>query len=283
MFESFDIAATWATVGFLFATSRDDLARYRPRVLPHYDTSALDPYRQAVGETEDVDPLHFANDIVLQIHATPRQEVASHTYSHFYCFDDRAGPTAFEADIASALAIARANGIELRSIVFPRNQVKFEYLEILSDMGITAYRGNARNWEDAEQAKRPIAHGARLVRLLDAYSPFGRPRTYSWRSVVDERGMANVRASHFLRPFVPGAPGLEALKHNRVMKQLRDAAANHRVFHLWWHPHNFAVNQQANIALVSRIAREAATLRQQHGLRSLTMREAADYARRAAR
>lgn len=36
LFEEYGMAATWATVGFLFAESTEDLERLKPRILPEY-------------------------------------------------------------------------------------------------------------------------------------------------------------------------------------------------------------------------------------------------------
>ncbi|HLM62313.1 MAG TPA: hypothetical protein VK308_16035, partial [Pyrinomonadaceae bacterium] len=36
LFKEFEVAATWATVGFLFAKSKAELEKYKPKVLPEY-------------------------------------------------------------------------------------------------------------------------------------------------------------------------------------------------------------------------------------------------------
>ena len=44
LFEEFDVAATWATVGFLFAESRREREEFSPAVRPQYADQRLDPY-----------------------------------------------------------------------------------------------------------------------------------------------------------------------------------------------------------------------------------------------
>ena len=61
-----------------------------------------------------------------------------------------------------------------------------------------------------------------------------------WSSIPAERGLRNVRASVFLRAHGPHDPTLVRLHHRRVLGGMRHAARTGRVFHLWWHPHNFA-------------------------------------------
>ena len=49
LFEHYDLAATWAIVGFLFASSGKELARFRPAILPEYSDVALNPYAEPTG------------------------------------------------------------------------------------------------------------------------------------------------------------------------------------------------------------------------------------------
>ena len=50
LFEDRGVAATWATVGFLFADSREELAAASPPASerPRYEEPALDPYGQHI-------------------------------------------------------------------------------------------------------------------------------------------------------------------------------------------------------------------------------------------
>ena len=131
LFEEYDIAATWATVGFLFARSRKEIEAYSPVTRPTYDDVKLDSYHEQIGENEDDDPLHYAPSLIEQIRSTPRQELATHTFSHYYCLE--AGQTAeqFAADLKAAQAIAQSRGSHLSSIVYPRNQHNPSYISIL--------------------------------------------------------------------------------------------------------------------------------------------------------
>ena len=64
LFEEYDIAATWATVGFLFARSRKEIEAYSPVTRPTYDDVKLDSYHEQIGENEDDDPLHYAPSLI---------------------------------------------------------------------------------------------------------------------------------------------------------------------------------------------------------------------------
>ena len=138
------IAATWATVGFLFAGSGDELEAFSPIRRPRYVRHELNPYLEPVGLDEHDDPLHLAGSLVTRIAAESGQEIASHTFSHYLCLEDGQDEGAFRADLDAACRIAESRGIRLRSIVFPSNQLNASYLPLLKEAGFVAYRGNQR-------------------------------------------------------------------------------------------------------------------------------------------
>ncbi len=89
LFDKNGIHATWATVGFLFAKNKKQLESFIPSELPSYSNKNLDYYSyfftDQVGINEEEDPFHFACSIIEQILRTPHQELASHTFTHYYC------------------------------------------------------------------------------------------------------------------------------------------------------------------------------------------------------
>src|ERR1035438_1185138 len=88
LFRQFEVAATWATVGFLFARNRDELADFLPAEQPRYKHTQFDPYRERIGRNEIEDPLHFGRSLLEIVRETPRQEIGSHTFSHYYCLEE---------------------------------------------------------------------------------------------------------------------------------------------------------------------------------------------------
>lgn len=274
IFEEFDVAATWAVVGFLFAESRADLERMRPDVRPGYLDPALSSYGYEVGEDEIDDPLHFAPSLIREIHRSPRQEIATHTLSHYYCLEAGQSREAFAADLRTACAIANRSGLRLRSIVFPRNQHNPDYDDVLLAHGIRAYRGNPRNrawdFDTARESRRPLRRGMRLV---DGYLPITGPGTIPWDAVVETSGLADVRASRPLAPYRPGLRGLEETRMRRIRGAIRHAARNGELFHLWWHPHNFGLFPRQNLGFLRRVLEEMDRCRREYGLLSLSMAE----------
>lgn len=279
LFCEFEVAATWATVGFLFARSRDELERFSPVLRPEYHDPSLSPYGEPLGNGEAEDPLHFAPSLIDEIRRVPRQELATHTFSHYYCLEPGQTRETFAADMRSAMAIAAQRDIRLSSIVFPRNQHNPEYAVVLRETGITCYRGNPR-------ARMYRASGAagnhqwiRAARLVDAYLNVSGAATVAWSELLQPDGLCNVPASRFLRPYSPRLHVLEPLRLRRIEGALRRAAEAKEIFHLWWHPHNFGSYLEENIAFLRKVLESFDRLRRTHDIRSLTMEEVAMQAR----
>jgi peptidoglycan/xylan/chitin deacetylase (PgdA/CDA1 family) len=279
LFEEYEVAATWGAVGFLFAATRIDLDRFRPAVVPAYDDARLDPYRQVIGDGEADDPLHYAASLVELIAARPRQELASHTYSHFCCLEPGADLASFRADLASAVAIARERGVELRSLIFPRHQFNPAYAQAIAEAGFTCCRTNANGWIYRESAdSRYRRADIRAGRLLDTYVEVTGDQVTPWREIGFAGPLCLIPASHFLRPYSPRFRRLEPLRLRRIANGIRRAASEHGVFHLWWHPHNFGVHTDENLAFLRRTLEEYRRCRDRYGMRSLSMAETAEVA-----
>jgi peptidoglycan/xylan/chitin deacetylase (PgdA/CDA1 family) len=278
VFEEFDVAATWATVGFLFARSREELRHFSPAVRPSYRDPTLTPYDEEIGEGEDDDPLHYAPTLIAAIRDTPRQEIGTHTFSHFYCLEPGQDREAFRADLASATAIARQHGVEFRSIVFPRNQHNADYDDILWSAGIRCIRGNTLGWMNKATLVDDVGLLRRSARLLNAYVPISGSQTVPWHGLLQPNGLCNVPASLFFRPYSPLERRLEPLRVQRLAALLRRAAVAREILHLYWHPHNFGVHLEENIAMLRAILENFARYRESHGMRSLSMGDVADIA-----
>ena len=279
LFEEFGVAATWATVGFLFAASRQELDSFFPAVRPDYENPVLSPYQEPIGESEGDDPLHFAPSLIEAIGERPRQEIATHTFSHYYCLERGQTRDAFKADLESAVAIARQRGLQLCSIVFPRNQFNPAYADLLGEAGIVCYRGSEKGWMYRACRTNEQRLHRRGARLLDHYLGLSGQNLTRWDDVLEKNGLCNVASSRFLRPYSPFLRHLDSLRLDRIVKGMEAAAISRQIFHLWWHPHNFGSCTDENIAFLREILEAFARLREGHGMRSLTMAEVADVAR----
>ena len=284
LFREYEIHATWATVGFLFLDGMDELRSGRPTALPRYENRGLDPYAYAdrVGTTVPRE-LHFAPEVIEQILATPGQELATHTLSHFCCLEQPRDVAAFRSDLERALAIARERfGVHLTSLAFPRNEYSPAHIRTAGELGITAYRGNPPGWMHTPRPRADDTSLARAARLADTYLPILPGMPYVPAASLDG-GPVNVRASRFLRPWTTSLRAVDGLRLRRVLGELRAAAERGRAYHIWWHPHNFGLHPDQNLVALRHILEAFASLSASHGIQSLSMREVADgLAERAA-
>jgi hypothetical protein len=213
--------------------------------------------------------------LVRSIAERKHQEIATHTFSHFYCLEPGQTLEDFRADLSCAIRCARELGVELKSLVFPRNQFNAGYLEACRDAGLTCYRGNERSWLYAARSSSADSTLRRGARLLDSYLNISGSNTYRPAELA-AAPLLDVPSSRFLRPYSGALRALEPLRYRRIAKGLDRAAENGEIYHLWWHPHNFGVHLAENLAFLERILAHAARLRESAGLESLTMGELAD-------
>lgn len=282
LFEEFSVEATWATVGFLFCESKQELIDMLPETRPRYENPALCPYRilDTVGADEQEAPYHFAPSVLRQIAATPGQEIATHTFSHYYCLEPGQDAACFRADLQAAVRIAAQKGYEIESIVFPRNQMNPAYEGILAEAGIKTFRGSPAAWMHESAAAAGETRVRRAARLADSYLPLANASVlHAWPQSGSKSGpnhepaeLMNVCGSHFLRPYQARFRGAEPVRLRRIQQLLDQAAASGQMYHLWWHPHNFGVHLKENIAFLREILKHFNWLRDTRGMQSYSMK-----------
>ncbi len=268
LFEQYHVKATFATVGLIMQKQSDNLL---PTVQPSYQNPTLSPYGNYMENirNENAD-LYFAQDIIEKLKASPFVEIGTHTYCHYYCWENGQTKEQFDADMQKAVEVASKQGIQLKSIVFPRNQVPTDYLEVCKKYGIVCYRGNALKYYDTPKSVFD-QYKNRICRLVDAYINIGGNTSYEFEEGTD--GVQNIPASRFLRPYSRKLSFLEGLRFRRIRKEMEYAARHNEVYHLWWHPHNFGANMDENFAFLEKILKCHQRLHNQYGMESLTMRD----------
>ena len=274
LFETYGIHATWATVGFLFAENRQELTELFPDDThkPTYCDPAISPYAwfDRIGEDEESAPCFFAPSLIRMVAAAPGQEIASHTFSHYYCREKGQTVEQFGADMAAAKAIAEKHGYDLKSVILPRNQSEPEYTEVFRKLGFTAYRDEENDWIHEKIRFRPLL---RLLRLADVYLPLTGQGGYIPQN---ENGIWNLVGSRMYKPILKPLQFLEGLKIRRIKTQMRHAAKHGLTFHLWWHPHNIGIRTEAHLRQLEEIFAFYQQLKETYGMESLNMAEAAE-------
>ncbi len=274
MFETYKISATFATVGFLFFNNKEELLNNIPSELPQYQNRNLSPYNghmNSIGKNENEDPFHFASHMVRLIKEA-NQEIGSHTFSHYYCLEKGQALAAFIADLECAKTVAQKKGIDLKSIVFPRNQYNNEYIEVCREMGFTSFRGNEKSWLFSSESFGRGFSLRRPFRLLDSYCNFSGHNCYSLEE-MGNGGIINIPSSRFLRPYSKKLNGFEKLRLKRITDSMTFAAKKGLVYHLWWHPHNFGVDISNNFSFLEKILKHYTYLKEEFGFESVSMQE----------
>jgi peptidoglycan/xylan/chitin deacetylase (PgdA/CDA1 family) len=270
LFERSGIRATWATVGFLFCETRDELIASLPILRPDYRQKHLSNYSYLaeIGHNDTDDPHYFGFRLLKNIQSCPGQEIATHTFSHYYCLEEGQTPSQFKADIDAAIAVARRQGIELKSIVFPRNQYATEHLAIAHQAGLRTFRGNESSWlylparVDAQSKLR------RAGRLADQYINI---TGHHIQQPTQIGGLTEIASSRFLRPHSRAFAPLDGRRLLRIERAINAAADQRGIFHLWWHPHNFGVNLDENLEFLGAILNQFKKARDSHGMKSARM------------
>lgn len=278
LFKEYDIHATWATVGMLNYNSKEELLENLPIFRPSYSDTNLSPYSklQSIGNDEKHDPIHFAPSLIRKITDTPNQELASHTFSHYYCLEKGQTIAEFEEDLIASIKVLGNRRSKCQTLIFPRNQINQSYLQICKKNGITCYRGNEKSWVYKASTSRSEGMWKRLLRLLDHYENIFGHHTYPIKN-VDCNPIVNLPSSRFLRPYHKRYKVMEPLRLRRIKNSMKHAAENREVYHLWWHPHNFGKNTDENIMFLTEILKWMDKLRNDYGFKSLSMREASLY------
>jgi peptidoglycan/xylan/chitin deacetylase (PgdA/CDA1 family) len=274
LFEKYGINATFSIVGLLFFKNKKQLQENLPAKIPVYDNSNLSPYGDidTIGDNFTTDKYHYAPKLIQLIQQYPSQEIGTHTFSHYYCLEKGQTVESFTEDIIAAKKIAATYGIVVESLVFPRNQFNDAYLQACTALGIICIRGNERSWlyearnHDTENLVR------RAIRLVDAYINISGQHCYT-DDQLRHAFPINIPASRFLRPFSAKIKFFDPLKLHRIKKAMTYAAKNKLTYHLWWHPHNFGIDQKENFIFLEKILLHYQCLHQKYDFQSYTMSE----------
>lgn len=274
IFEKHKIRATWSTVGLLFHQNRDELKQYWPEIHPGYIDRNLCPYEYLRSNDDLEQELHFAAGLIETISKTPGQEIGTHTYSHFYCLEKGVSKESFRADLIQARRVGEAAGLPPKSLVFPRNQWRGDFLPILAELGIESFRGVEDHPIYSASTDQEQGLLRRGLRLLDSYLNLTGHHTFT-PSDCGPHTPYNLPASRFLRPYSKKLGILDGLKRRRIVRAMRNAAQKREAFHLWWHPHNFGSDLGANLQFLESLLTEYSELNRTQQFRSVSMEELA--------
>lgn len=273
LFEKYGIHATWATVGALMCETKKEFFDAIPTPFaPQTERLLL-----KLGLVNDQSPMScpdtmlFAPQLVEMVSSTIGQEIGTHTFSHFYCDDSSSDPTQFAAELKAAATISNTKGYGFCSAVFPRNQVSEPYTKEIDKSTIKCYRGVERGWI-AKLKKKWEPLGV-LFWYIDNYIPLQRTCSYKPSEAIQGEKAINLYNSRFFKPFRPKYKYAETLKIWRYKREMKHAAKNGEIYHIYWHPHNFAENSDINFEQIDKLLSFYTLLRDEYGMKTMNMRE----------
>jgi len=275
LFKKYEIHATWGVVGFIFYNDINQLKLKLVSKKPEYTNSKLSPYKYIDGINsmdENERKMHFALPLIKLIASTENQEIATHTFSHYYCMEEGQGNEDFKEDLQMAISVATNYNIDLRSIIFPRNQCKNEYLNMCRKAGILAYRGNFKKWPYIITTENSKSNLQRALRLVDTYINIFGHKCFNIEEVKVSVPY-NIKSSRFLRPYNKKLSPLEFLRLERIKGDMRYSAKNRLIYHLWCHPHNLGKNLIENLTFLEKILKYYSKLNKKYNYKSKNMKD----------
>ncbi len=270
-FAEAGVQVTWATVGMLFAENEEEWKSYSPNYTPTYRQKELSAYEWV--KIHGIYPqVHFAPVLIKMVVDTPGQELGSHTYAHYYTLMRGQSPEQFREDLRACQRIAGDKfGVELQSLVFPRNHINELYMKVCLEEGFQYVRGNPKNWFWQETQYENLLK--RVLRTADCFFPVGQKTTFNLDEIkaYPEEPLV-LPASRILRPFNKSTRLMNWQRLNRIKAEMEEAAQRGEVYHLWWHPHNFGNDPQGSLRELDQVISHFQNLNQEYGMQSLNMK-----------
>lgn len=265
IFSDYSIEATWAYVGFLNFESIDELRRF---------VSKIKKYNYTKGIKNNYDLLHFFSrkqskylflpKIIDLINESKGQELGCHNFSHLFSNNEGISIKDFNTDID--LFIKRSNEKKYdkpKSYIFPRNEINEKHLGVLREKGFKTFRGT-----ESSNIFKNNSLFSRVTRVLDTVINLSGDNIYDLK--FSKNGLLNIPSSRFLRPITKYKL-INKLRLYRIVNGMRKAAELGKVYHLWWHPHNFGNDVDGNIHNLSLILKEYEKLKINKGFKSMNM------------
>ena len=276
LFKKHGVHATWATVGALMCEDRSEFLERLPKPIAPQTKTMLDKLGLMESGNGMFCPEHilFAPELVRMVASCEGQEIGTHTFSHYYCDDPTSSPIEFAAELAASEKAAKEKGYPFLSAVFPRNQVSDRFVEVLERSTLRCFRGVERGWIAKSRPK--LGTLGTILWYLDNYIPLARTCSFSRKDVEKIGRLMNIRNSRFFKPYRPQYAFAERLKLWRYKLEMKSAAKRGEIYHIYWHPHNFAENTEINFRQMEELMLHFDRLNRKYGMQSRNMSETSD-------
>ena len=190
-----------------------------------------------------------------------------HGYTHLVLDEEHCTRPMAAAEVARGRAVLKRNGIEAESFVFPRNRIG--NLDVLQEAGFTTFRGPDARWYETVPMPGAVRKGLRFADEATGWTPSAVVPTARNR-LIEIPGSQVFRPAHGWWGAIPTSRTIE-----RAERGLQRAAETGRLFHLWFHPFNLAIDSEELLGALERILVQAAELRAEGRLEIRPMRAVA--------
>jgi len=266
--DRYEVPATWALVAHLLADCRGGSHEgHTDQTPPEYPW--VDDWFGSAPCSAGLDPaLWLWPDLVEELRSTAvTHDLGLHGYTHMILGADGCSRAAASDELDRATAVARSAGFDPVSFVYPRNRVG--HRDVLVDHGIEVVRTPDAEWYEQRTVpdwmRRPIRF---LTEATKRTPPVVTPRLRE--GVVEVPGSQLYRPHHGGWQYTPSTSQVD-----RAIAGLERAVETGRIFHLWVHPSNLALDPGPLLGGIETIFDRAATLRDRGALTIRPMDEVA--------
>lgn len=189
-------------------------------------------------------------NLINLIRQNPSQEIACHSYTHPEF--DQIPESQAEEELKKCIEVADRNKIKLSSFVYPRNKIK--YLHLLKKYGFNCYRGDAINYLEFSNLFKDMF---KIISMLFI------PKT---AKISRKGGLINIPGTMYffstrgLRKYAP-----YGIKYWKAKNSIDQAISKKQLFHLWFHPVDFAKDKDRQLKELEKILAYASQ-KQKRGL-----------------
>ena len=267
LFKKNNISATWACVGLLFYENLNQIKNECKFLNINYQKKDLSNYNFLNNLQHINKNYYLASEIISNINSVSEQEIASHTFSHFYTLEKGQLLKDFQIDVKMMDKIAKSNNLNFKSIIFPRNQINENYFQTLYNSNIRVYRGKLENFFIKFLSFLKLKRLNRYLYYLDSHFNIMGSRNFKIRN---NNILMNIPESFFIYPNNNNSI-LSYLRIKRIKRSMTNAAINNQCIHLWFHPHNFSKNIELNFLYFQEILHHYKYLNKKYNMQSINM------------
>ena len=264
LFQKYNIHATWATVGAIGIKEIENF-KQKFNYEIEYDTLRID-FKYIADLIKENENLYFSPELLNRICSVEGQFIGSHTFTHLYTEKAIVLEDILDKELKATSDILQNFTSDVKSIVFPKNQVPEDMRRVLLKNGISIVRGIPLHWRGSSSLLD------RVWRFADSYIPLSSSNDFSRKSCLGDK-IFNIRASRFFRPYSAKLFFLEYLKMIKIKTEMTNAAKKGTIYHLWFHPHNVGTGINHNIKELDNIFKHYIKLNKKYGFTSVSMEE----------